>query len=653
MDRRFHLVALIFFLTVGVYWYYSRDNAGAPATTSGAAESQQAPTLSKAEIQRQFETLEKEKKAALLKLNSEEAQNELRQQAANGTFDARRQLQVTLQPIWARLLSTNWDVYKKLRAEAVSSPKGTAMCKICDGRGKLDYCIVCKGNGKCATCGGTGRLSNGEFCPSCLGSGKCYLCGGTGKMTCPFCDDGTVYANLGLPPAMLPIDCQAPVESAPSIARNPKNTDTSVLPPDELARTQAPIDPAKFAPPPAISRLELLLLSLMALVMLFAVWQVVKYLNVRRIALINQARDAEEKAQRDKRIFEDPTMQNFFNELHIGMTASSTQIVPDAEAALKAMQNQVSGMDINLAEASQEFFDSAPATFIWLRTCLSEVSRRTDEKFRRGLLLEFSEEVRAPKIACLVPALRSYWLLSFALEGFTRQLSRKPSEVTASVLRTLEGALDMLEMLCVGGLRSDLACEPPIRLLAVDDNAVCLRSMLFALKKVFPEPDLAPEGKTALSLVEQHTYDVIFLDVEMPGMDGFEVCAKIRESKLNKTTPVVFVTRHSDFESRAKSMLVGAQDLIAKPYLPSEITVKTLMIVLRARLESDLAKTPATVAPQGTTAQAASEKAAPSSGQNPSGGLAAEENKQLENQSPSDSGKHEPLCETNASGTYS
>lgn len=366
---------------------------------------------------------------------------------------------------------------------------------------------------------------------------------------------------------------------------------------EQRKRAEGPPAP----PPPAmVDRTSLTLISLMALVMIFAVWRIVQFINFRRNKLIALARKAEEKALRDKRIFEDPTMQNFFGELHVGMNASATEFVPDAMVLLKAMQDRVSDMSINLADASREFFESAPANFIWLRTCLSEITRKTDEAVRRKLLMEFSEEVRAPKIVCLVPALRSYWLLSFALEGLSKQLSRKVSEVTPSALRTLEGAVDMLEMLCVGHLKPNLASDPPIKLLSVDDNAVCLRSMLFALKKVFPEPDLAPEGKTALGLIEQHTYDVIFMDVEMPGMDGFEVCARIRESNLNKTTPVVFVTRHSDFESRAKSTLVGGQDLIAKPYLPAEITVKTLMIVLRTRLDAELAKakTAAEPAPQ-------------------------------------------------------
>jgi len=51
-------------------------------------------------------------------------------------------------------------------------------------------------------------------------------------------------------------------------------------------------------------------------------------------------------------------------------------------------------------------------------------------------------------------------------------------------------------------------------------------ALSFALKKAFNEPDLAPDGETALALAARQTYDVIFVDVEMPGMDGFELCKK-------------------------------------------------------------------------------------------------------------------------------
>jgi DNA-binding response OmpR family regulator len=70
-------------------------------------------------------------------------------------------------------------------------------------------------------------------------------------------------------------------------------------------------------------------------------------------------------------------------------------------------------------------------------------------------------------------------------------------------------------------------------------------------------------------------------------MDGFELCAKIRETEANRKTPIVFVTSHTDFDSRAKSALLGAHDLIGKPFLAFEITVKALTLVLRARQESE------------------------------------------------------------------
>jgi DNA-binding response OmpR family regulator len=78
---------------------------------------------------------------------------------------------------------------------------------------------------------------------------------------------------------------------------------------------------------------------------------------------------------------------------------------------------------------------------------------------------------------------------------------------------------------------------------------------------------------------------VIFMDIQMPGIDGLTAAARIREIKRNETTPVVFVTVQSDFHTRAKSSLMGGTDLIAKPYLMFEITLKALMLAMRKRLQ--------------------------------------------------------------------
>jgi len=72
----------------------------------------------------------------------------------------------------------------------------------------------------------------------------------------------------------------------------------------------------------------------------------------------------------------------------------------------------------------------------------------------------------------------------------------------------------------------------------------------------------------------------------MPGMTGFELCAKLRGLPLHQKTPVVFVTVLSDFNNRASSTMAGGNDFIAKPFLFIELTVKALIHVLRGKLNS-------------------------------------------------------------------
>ena len=85
-------------------------------------------------------------------------------------------------------------------------------------------------------------------------------------------------------------------------------------------------------------------------------------------------------------------------------------------------------------------------------------------------------------------------------------------------------------------------------------------------------------------MLAEQKFDLVFLDVDMPGMNGFELCTKLRTLPAHKKTPVVFVTSLNDFESRANSTMSGGNDFIAKPFLFIELAVKALVYVLRGRL---------------------------------------------------------------------
>ena len=248
------------------------------------------------------------------------------------------------------------------------------------------------------------------------------------------------------------------------------------------------------------------------------------------------------------------------------------------------------------SEDPAEFLAAAPKMLSIIRGFFSRIGRAPDEVARQQLLTHLAHQFEVLKTRASQPALLPLWQMASALEGLLKQMADKPTNVTQSSLRTVGAGLDLLSALCAGALRPDLATVPPVRLLAVDDDAICRQAVSFALRKVFSQPDTAGSGEAGLALARQQPYDLIFLDIEMPDIDGFELCARIHETAPNQTTPVVFVTCHGDFNARAASC--GGQDLLGKPFLSFELAVKALTLVLRRRLGGNVAKPVAPTAPQ-------------------------------------------------------
>ena len=80
----------------------------------------------------------------------------------------------------------------------------------------------------------------------------------------------------------------------------------------------------------------------------------------------------------------------------------------------------------------------------------------------------------------------------------------------------------------------------------------------------------------ALDLSKQECYDLLVLDIMMPKINGFELCEKLRGSPGHETTPVIFATGSDRFDSRIRSANCGGNGFIVKPFLPTELAVKTL-----------------------------------------------------------------------------
>jgi adenylate cyclase len=120
--------------------------------------------------------------------------------------------------------------------------------------------------------------------------------------------------------------------------------------------------------------------------------------------------------------------------------------------------------------------------------------------------------------------------------------------------------------------------------LVVDDEIISRQAVVLALARASLASISVDDPQVALKLLQENRFSLIFLDVEMPGMSGFELCAKLRLLPACKATPVVFVTSLTDFGNRAHSALSGGNDLIAKPFLLMELAVKALTCVLKRQI---------------------------------------------------------------------
>jgi len=112
-------------------------------------------------------------------------------------------------------------------------------------------------------------------------------------------------------------------------------------------------------------------------------------------------------------------------------------------------------------------------------------------------------------------------------------------------------------------------------ILAVDD----LPSNLIAVQKILEtlfDVRLVKEGEQALALLKREKIDLVLLDIEMPGYNGFELMALIREDPALAQLPVVFVTTHASRSFIRRAAEAGAAGYILKPFKPSLLLQKVL-----------------------------------------------------------------------------
>ncbi|MBD2435409.1 response regulator [Nostoc sp. FACHB-110] len=124
--------------------------------------------------------------------------------------------------------------------------------------------------------------------------------------------------------------------------------------------------------------------------------------------------------------------------------------------------------------------------------------------------------------------------------------------------------------------------------LIVDDNPTNLSVLSQALKSAGFTVRVAEDGETALEMVQNKLPALILLDVQMPGIDGFETCKKLKANPSTQSIPIIFMTALADTENKVKGLSLGAVDYIPKPFEQAEVIARVRMHLQLKQLTDNL-----------------------------------------------------------------
>ena len=117
--------------------------------------------------------------------------------------------------------------------------------------------------------------------------------------------------------------------------------------------------------------------------------------------------------------------------------------------------------------------------------------------------------------------------------------------------------------------------------LIVDDDDAVLTMLYKVIKSNGIEADTCSNGETALELVKRHSYDLILLDINMQGMDGFQVIEALRKQGIK--TPIIILSGRAEDYDMLYGLDIGADDYITKPFNPIIVGAKVKALIRRSK----------------------------------------------------------------------
>ena len=179
--------------------------------------------------------------------------------------------------------------------------------------------------------------------------------------------------------------------------------------------------------------------------------------------------------------------------------------------------------------------------------------------------------------------------VSVGLSSYPKDSTESENLIKKAQEALLQAKIRGKNKTCFFEKKTESAVEDSPRVLVVDDDPINVELLEYLLHPLKYEVLKALNGKEALSIANKVDLDLILLDIRMAGMDGYEVCRRLRGSEDTRLIPIVMVTVLDDIEAKIKGIEAGVDDFLTKPPNKMELLARTKSLIKLKRSNNSLA----------------------------------------------------------------
>jgi len=213
-----------------------------------------------------------------------------------------------------------------------------------------------------------------------------------------------------------------------------------------------------------------------------------------------------------------------------------------------------------------------------------EVYARTPGE--NAALLQLHDRVVSYAERAQVAQCVALYRLAHVFASLLESLAAAPDQVSVSTLHTIRQAVEFFVFLRDEPAPERFADPARARVLMVDDDPGNCQCVQLVMQEQMIQTSVSYDPSSALIELASDPFDLVLLDVNMPDMNGFDLCRRLRELPLHGQTPVVFLTGLATAERREQAILAGGNDFLGKPFNLHELTLKAVLLIIQRQVEA-------------------------------------------------------------------